>query len=97
MADQDSIQITVLIGGRPYPLKIKSSDESVIRRVVRVINDTVNKYQLDYPNRDKQDCLALAALNFAGDLDKLRQSAANDPELPEKLANLDQMLDEMLS
>jgi len=96
MGDQDNIQITVLIAGRPYPLKIKSSDESVIRRVVRAINDSINKFQLDYPNRDKQDCLALTALNFAGDLDKIKQSAANDPDMPEKLARVDQLLDDLL-
>ncbi|MBK7335619.1 MAG: cell division protein ZapA [Saprospirales bacterium] len=96
MGDQDSLQITVLIAGRPYPLKIKSSDESVIRRVVREINDSINKFQLDYPNRDKQDGLALTALNCAGDLEKVKLSASNDPDLPEKLTQLDHLLDQLL-
>ena len=96
MGDQDNKQITVLIAGRPYPLKIQSSDESVIRRIVRDVNETVNRFQLTYPNRDKQDCLAMTALALSVDLDKAKQAAKSDPELPEQLAHLDELLDELL-
>ncbi|MCB9285275.1 MAG: cell division protein ZapA [Lewinellaceae bacterium] len=96
MGNQESKQITVLIGGRPYPLKIQSSDESVIRRIVRDVNEMVNKFQLNYPNRDKQDCLAMAALALAIDLDKALQAAKHDPQLPEQLEQLDQLLDQLL-
>lgn len=96
MGEQDNFQITVLIGGRPYPLKIMSSNESVIRRVVRDINDKVNKYQLDYPNRDKQDCLAMTALAIALDFDLAKQDGARDPQLSEQLVQLDELLDRLL-
>ena len=96
MGNQESKQITVLIGGRPYPLKIQSSDESVIRRIVRDVNEMVNKFQLNYPNRDKQDCLAMTALALAIDLDKALQAAKHDPQLPEQLEQLDQLLDQLL-
>jgi cell division protein ZapA len=96
MGDQDNKQITVLIAGRPYPLKIQSSDESVIRRIVRDVNETVNRFQLTYPNRDKQDCLAMTALALSVDLDKAKQAAKTDPELPEQLTHLDELLDQLL-
>jgi len=96
MGEQDSKQITVLIGGRPYPLKIQSSNESVIRRIVKDVNDRVNKFQLSYPNRDKQDCLAMTALALAVDLGKALEAATHDPQLPEQLEELDQLLDQLL-
>ena len=96
MGDQENKQITVLIAGRPYPLKIQSSDESVIRRIVRDVNEMVSRFQLNYPNRDKQDCLAMTALALSVDLDKAKQAAKTDPELPEKLAHLDELLDQLL-
>jgi cell division protein ZapA (FtsZ GTPase activity inhibitor) len=94
MGEGEFIQITVTIAGRPYPLKIMSSNESVIRRIVREVNEQMNKFQLDYPNRDKQDCLALTAMGIAVELDKAKQSA--DPDLPEQLALIDDTLDALL-
>lgn len=96
MGEQESKQITVLIGGRPYPLKITSSNETLIRRIVRDVNEKVNQVQLEHPNRDKQDCLAMAALAFAVELDKAMQTAKVDPELPEQLEQLDNTLDQLL-
>lgn len=99
MGDQDTKQITVLIGGRPYPLKIASSNETLIRRIVRDVNEKVNQVQLDHPNRDKQDCLAMAALAIAVDLDKAGTAgpAKADSQLPEQLEQLDMLLDQLLN
>ena len=68
MEDTDSKQLTVIIAARPYPLKIKATDELAIRRIVKDINDKVNQLQLSYPEKDKQDCLALTLLTFAVEL-----------------------------
>ena len=97
MAEQDSKQITVLIAGRPYPLKIKSSDEAVIRKIVKEVNEKVHRFQLTYPNRDKQDCLALALLAYAVDHHKANQSATQQKRLSDKLIQLDLLLDRIVS
>ena len=97
MGEPETKQITILIGGRPYPLKIQSNSESVIRRIVREVNEKTNKFQLDYPNRDKQDCLAMTALALAVELDKLRQSPTHDPRLLDGLGEIDALLDTLLS
>ncbi len=101
MEEKDSLQLTVTIAGRPYPLKIKASDEPVIRRIVKEVNEKVNKFQLTYPNREKQDCLAMALLAYAVDLHKAssnRPAPATPPkELSEKLTHLEAILDQALS
>lgn len=100
MEEKDSLQLTVTIAGRPYPLKIKVSDEPVIRRIVKEVNEKINKFQLTYPNREKQDCLAMAILAYAVDLHKASNSPASAPlssELSEKLTHLEAILDEALS
>lgn len=95
MEELDSKQLTVTIAGRPYPLKIKVSDEPVIRRIVKEVNEKVNKFQLTYPNREKQDCLAMALLAYAVDLHKASsQPAASSPEISEKLSRIQSLLDE---
>ena len=102
MEEKDSLQLTVTIAGRPYPLKIKASDEPVIRRIIKEVNEKVNKFQLTYPNREKQDCLAMALLAYAVDLHKASSSqpvgtTASSEELSTKLAHLEALLDEALS
>jgi cell division protein ZapA (FtsZ GTPase activity inhibitor) len=94
MEELDSKQITVTIAGRPYPLKIKANDEPVIRRIVKEVNEKVNKFQLAYPTREKQDCLALTLLAYAVDLHKASsQPDSASPELSEKLSRIQALLD----
>lgn len=98
MEDQESRQLTVTIAGRPYPLKIKASDEPVIRRVVKEVNEKVNRFQLTYPNREKQDCLAMALLAYAVDLQKaLAQTNTPSAELSDQLSHLEALIDKALS
>jgi cell division protein ZapA (FtsZ GTPase activity inhibitor) len=75
----DSKQLTVTIAGRPYPLKIKANDEPAIRRIVKEVNDKINQFQLAYPGREKQDCVALVLLAYAVDLYK---ASSNAPAAP---------------
>ncbi len=97
MEEQDSKQLTVTIAGRPYPLKIKVNDEPVIRQIVKEVNEKVNKFQLTYANREKQDCLAMALLAYAVDLHKaMSQTAAASPDLSNQLSRIESLLDEAM-
>lgn len=100
MEEQKSKQITVLIAGRPYPLKIKQSDEPAIRRIVKEINDKVNQFQLTYTNKDKQDCLSMTVLTYAVDLHKagqLPEPVAATAEVSAKLVQIEELLDKLLA
>ena len=96
MEEQDSKQLTVTIAGRPYPLKIKASDEPVIRQIVKEVNEKVNKFQLTYANREKQDCLAMALLAYAVDLHKATSQppASSPPDVSEQLSRIESLLNE---
>ncbi len=98
MEGQDIKNITVVIGGRPYPLKVQASDESSIRKIVTEINDKINDFQLTYSNKDKQDSLAMAVLTYAVELHKQKESALSvqDDGLVRKLENIDGLLSQLL-
>jgi cell division protein ZapA (FtsZ GTPase activity inhibitor) len=99
MEEQDSKQLTVTIAGRPYPLKIKASDEPMVRQIVKEVNEKVNKFQLAYPNREKQDCLAMALLGYAVDLHKAtnQPTATSPPDVSEQLTRIESLLDGAMS
>ena len=97
--EEASKTITVVIAGRPYPLRVKEEDEAAIRKIVKEVNDKVNHFQLTYNDRDKQDHLAMVTLTFAVELYKVRQNqpTERDETLATKLDDLDALLDRMLA
>lgn len=102
MEEKELINMTVLIAGRPYPLKIKGGDEPVIRKIVKDINEKINHFQLTYTKKDKQDCLSMALLTYAVDLHKTEQGLSDeltppvDTELSAKISQLDELLSHLL-
>lgn len=98
MTNKDKKQVTVVIAGRPYPLKINQGDENAIRTIVKGINDKINELQLAYANKDQQDGLAMAILTYAVEMNKMKQTVQplNDDELGKKLNHIDQSLAELL-
>lgn len=97
MEGQKTKNITVVIANRPYPLKVKQEDEAAIRKIIKELNEQVNRFQLTYANKDKQDCLAMAALTNAVDLYKVKQETVQDSTISSQLARLDHLLGEITS
>ncbi len=54
--------ISVKIADRPYRLTIKREDEERIRRAAININEKVKQYSENFAFNDKQDLLAMVAL-----------------------------------
>src|SRR4030066_973218 len=60
----DKLSIKVNVADRYYPLKIERKDEEKIRKAARLINEKVLQYKQRYLDKDVQDFLAMAALQF---------------------------------
>ena len=56
--------IKLQIVGRYYPLLIERKDEERFRKAAKLINDKVAQYKLRYKDKDNQDFLSMAALQF---------------------------------
>lgn len=54
--------ISVKIADRPYRLTIKREDEERIRKAANDINEKVKQYSENFAFNDKQDLLAMVAL-----------------------------------
>ena len=93
MAEQLSIKVQ--IAERFYPLKIKRQDEEKIRKAARLINDKVLQYKQKYTDKDTQDFMAMAALQFVINLIDCEQQQ-NVVSLEKELEVLSSELDEIL-
>ena len=92
---EDMLSIKVQIAERFYPLKIKRQDEEKIRKAARLINDKVLQYKQRYTDKDTQDFMAMAALQFVINLIDCEQEQ-NVVSLEEELNSLSSELDEIL-
>ncbi len=92
---EDMLSIKVQIAERFYPLKIKRQDEEKIRQAGRLINDKVLQYKQRYTDKDTQDFVAMAALQFVISLIDCEQQQ-NVVSLEEELGSLSSELDELL-
>ncbi|MDF2436739.1 MAG: cell division protein ZapA [Bacteroidota bacterium] len=58
------VSLKIQIAGRTYPLTVKEEDEQAVQNAARMINDKVKEFEVNYSVRDKQDLLAMSALNL---------------------------------
>jgi cell division protein ZapA len=92
---EEQLSIKVQIAERFYPLKIKRQDEEKIRKAAKLINDKVLQYKQRYTDKDAQDFMAMAALQFVINLIDCEQQQ-NVVSLEEELGILSSELDELL-
>jgi cell division protein ZapA len=90
----DEQSITVTIADRPYKLTVKREDEEIFREATKHINDRLKSYAANFSFKDKQDLLAMVALqNTTNSLKNERILAFQNKGLEEKLEHLNQLLD----
>ncbi len=93
---EDKLSIKINVAERYYPLKIESKDEEKIRKATRLINEKVLQYKQKYADKDTQDFLAMAALQFVTRLIEIDERNNTLP-LEHKLQDLNNELDEYLN
>jgi len=91
----DKLSIRVNVADRYYPLKIEKDDEEKIRKAAKLINDKVLMYKQRYVDKDIQDFLAMAALQFVIQLIDEEEKSGDD-DLPGILEELNQKLESAL-
>ena len=57
-------KIKLNIGNRVYPLSVDTNQEEILRKAAKQINQMINDYESKYAVRDKQDSLAMCALQI---------------------------------
>ena len=91
----DKLSIRVNVSDRYYPLKVERNDEEKVRRAARMINEKVLQYKQRYSDKDVQDFLAMAALQYVIKLIEEEEKLNND-YLPEALKELTAKIEAVL-
>tara|TARA_R110002049_G_scaffold125972_2_gene281606 strand:- start:1333 stop:1620 length:288 start_codon:yes stop_codon:yes gene_type:complete len=93
-----NLSIKVIIANRPYPLTVSNEqEEESIRKAAKRINDILKDYESKYAVKDKQDLLAMCALEFATKSVEIEsKNVIEDDGLREELEDLEALVSKLV-
>lgn len=94
----EKLKINIVIAGRNYPLSVSSTkEEEGMRKAAKSINKLIALFEQNYAVSDKQDVLAMCALQFASKLEiaSLQNNSTNKDVL-DKIKLLTELVDNQL-
>ena len=94
----NQLKIKLSIADRVYPLTISPSQEEGLRKAAKKIEEMIMRFEKSYAVRDKQDVLAMCALQFAAQVEqKTIDKDLDTSDVEERLKALNELLQGHLS
>lgn len=94
----DKLKIKLSIANRVYPLTISPSQEEGLRKAAKNIDAMIKQFEQSYSVRDKQDVLAMCALQFAAQVEQKTIDKQHVSEhVQHQLETLNALLDEHIN
>lgn len=90
-------KIKLSIADRVYPLSVPEGEESILREAAKSINTMMEHFEKNYAVKDKQDVLAMCALQIAVQASKDKDVTANKQiDIHKKVVHLKKYLEAQL-
>lgn len=94
----EKLKIKISIADRVYPLTVDPAQEEGLRSASKKIDAMIRQFEENYAVRDKQDVLAMCALQFAAQVEQKKIDKSTDlEEAFERLLKMNGRADELLS
>ena len=92
---QALIPINIIIGDRPFRIKIKPEDEEAVRSTLKTINDKIIEYKTQFAGKDMQDYISMVVLWYATQPGMTGQALVS-ADFTNSLNKLEEQLDKIL-
>jgi cell division protein ZapA (FtsZ GTPase activity inhibitor) len=89
----DLMLISALIGDRTYRIKIEPSDEEMVRRTLKTINEKIVEFKTEFAGKDMQDYIAMVMIWLATEMQSAPSSYLVQEEVKDRLEQIERMLD----
>jgi cell division protein ZapA len=94
----NQLKIKLSIADRVYPLTIHPDQEEGLRKAAKKIEGMIKKFEKSYAVRDKQDVLAMSALQFAAQVEQKNIDTIEDgATIVQKIQALNDLLQHQLT
>jgi cell division protein ZapA len=91
------LSVKVSIANRNYPLRITHEEQDKVLRAAENINKRIKELEEVYAVKDKQDLLAMCALQFASEaLGARLHTGESEKEVMEHISSMNSMIDRYL-
>ena len=95
---KEKLKIKVSIADRVYPMTVFPEQEESLRLAAQKINNVIKHFEDNYAVRDKQDVLAMSALQFASKVEQTQiNSSQTQDETQQRLVDLTERLENYIS
>jgi cell division protein ZapA len=91
------IAINIIVADRTYRLKIAASDEEVVRKTIKTINEKVIDFKTNFSGKDMQDYVSMVLLWYATEQQKPTPAEIATKEDEIKLQKIEDILDKALA
>jgi cell division protein ZapA len=89
--------ISITVADRPYKLVVEKEQEELFRNAAKLIDKRIKEYSSSYAFKDKQDLLAMVALEYTVSfLQNEQTTRESELLLNDKLTGIDNALNELL-
>jgi cell division protein ZapA len=89
--------ISISVADRPYKLVVEKEQEELFRNAAKLIDKRIKEYSGSYAFKDKQDLLAMVALEYTVSfLQNEQTTKESELMFNEKLTGIDKALNELL-
>lgn len=92
----DLIPLNLVIGDRTYRVRILPSDEEVVRKTVKTINDKLIEFKTEFAGKDMQDYIAMVLVWFATEQNAAISNQVNMDNVSSRLQTLEKMIDSVI-
>ncbi len=94
----EKLKIKISIADRVYPLTVTPAQEEGLRSASKKIDIMIKQFEENYAVRDKQDVLAMCALQFAAQVEQKQiDKSADFDEAFKRLQQMDENLGKILT
>lgn len=88
-----SQKVNIRIAGKIYPLVVQNEEEEVLRNAAKRIEEYVSTFEKNYNITEKQDALAMSALQLASELENLlNKNSENNKEILFKIKKISNLV-----
>ena len=91
------VAISAFIGDRSYRVKIIPSDEEVVRKTLKTINDKIVEFKTLFAGKDMQDYIAMVLIWYATEQHAGAAAGILKENLADQLKAIEKLLDGQLS
>ena len=87
------IAVSAMIADRSYRIKIHPTDEEVVRKTLKMINDKIIEFKTLFAGKDMQDYIAMVLVWYATEQHEATAADIKSENIAGQLNTIEKMLD----